>query len=877
MSLERKAGQLFQSWILSRASSEQKNKMKAWIRDVGLGGVILSLGTTEQARALIDELQACAKEAGLPPLLVTGDFECGVAFRLEGATPLGNQMLLGAGGLPRLAEAAGVLTAVEGRRLGFHWAFAPVVDVNVNPANPIINVRSFGEDPRLVARMSAAFVHGLESTGWMIGTAKHFPGHGDVASDSHLTMPTVPGDRKRLDEVDLVPFRAAIEAGVSSVMTGHLAVPGLGEEPLVPATLSQRILTGVLREELGFKGLIVTDALDMHGVREKIEPQEAAVRALAAGADVLLMPPDPLAARDAVVAAVKEGRVAQGRLDEACRRVLALKARLGVAGRLPALPQAERVLGRAGELAGEIARRGITLVKDEQGLWPLRTKPSVLVGLLDEAPAAGRGEALPAARRYLVHRQSTADEIAAAAKALRESELPFVALYVKVRSYSGTIGLPAELAPVVEALRAKPRAVVVSFGNPYLVARFPGVSTYACAYDGSPHVEAAVAQALLGKTPVTGRLPITIPAVAERGSGLSRLPSGGALEPALPAEEGLRATLPAEVRTLLERAVADRCAPGAVCLVLRRGRVVTEVAVGREGYDAGSPAVTPQTRYDLASLTKVCATTPLVLKLVEQGKLSLEGKVAELVPGFTGTGKEKVTLRHLLTHSAGLPAYERFYQTLAGKEAILEAASKAPLMGEPGGATVYSDLGMILLLACAERAGGKDFATLCKEQVFAPLQMRTATFGAVGKPLDAPPTEDDPWRGRVVRGEVHDENAFAMGGVSGHAGLFGTAEDVARIGCAFLGGGGGWLDPRLATGATMRQGLVEGSPRALGFDTHERGFWHTGFTGTSLWCDRQRDLCVVLLTNRVHPTRVNAKIMKLRKDLHELVSGACED
>lgn len=342
------------------------------------------------------------------------------------------------------------------------------------------------------------------------------------------------------------------------------------------------------------------------------------------------------------------------------------------------------------------------------------------------------------------------------------------------------------------------------------------------------------------------------------------------------AQEGAgHARLHGLVRSLLQEGVAQRAFPGAVARVMVGARVVAEVAVGRETYDPAAPPVRADSVFDLASLTKVCATTPAVLRLVARGRLSFETPVAELVEGFRGRGKERVTIQHLLAHASGLPAYVRFFRTLRGKDTITAAAAAEPLMAEPGTRTIYSDLGFVLLASCLERATGRTFEEVVRDQVFDPLGMTGARFTRTGRPIDAVPTEDCPWRGRVVRGEVHDENAYAMGGVSGHAGMFATAADVARVGRAFLRPEG-YLPAALAARAVRPAGLVAGSTRGLGWDTFRpggaggtllspRAFGHTGFTGTSIWCDPDRDLCMVLLTNRVHPTRVNGRIAGIRR------------
>lgn len=894
LSLEEQAGQLFMPWILARAPADARARLCAQVRELGLGGVIVSLGDVQQAGALIGELQRSARV----PLLIASDFETSAAARLSGATELGNAMLLGASGSALLARAAGRVTAREGRALGFHVAFAPVLDVNSNPANPIINVRSFGEDPALVARLGRAWIAGLQEGG-MLATAKHFPGHGDVATDSHLVLPTLPGDRARLDRIELAPFRAAVDAGVAAIMTGHLAVPGLGEDPAVPATLSRRILTDVLRGELGFRGLIVTDALEMGGVRGGGESEDTAVRALRAGADLLLMPTDVRASRDAVVAAVRSGAVTPERFASAVRAVLRIKAAAGLLdGGAPAMPTFGWIGDAEHRSVGQaIAGRGLTLVRDGRGIVPLAARNRLgrcaVVSLLDE-DVAGRGDTFVAETRrgflrsdvHRLHPGSDAASLDAAAAAIGSQDLAIVALHVRVREYSGRLGVPPALAPVLEALRSAPRAIVVSFGSPYLLGALPADAACLCAFSEGWSIERAAAHALWGAAAITGRLPVSVPGVAASGAGLSWQPPAGALARGTAADEDLAADLEARIEALLDAAIAERVFPGAVALVTRRARIVARVFAGRETHDPDAPLVHAESLFDLASLTKVCATVPAVLRLVAAGKLALDTRVAELVEEFRGTDKERVTVRDLLAHAGGLAAHADF-RALRGREAIVAAAARADLVAAPRTRETYSDLGAILLMACIERAAGEPFEAFVQREVFAPLGMERAAFARTGEPLDAVPTEDCPWRGRVIRGEAHDENAFAMGGVSGHAGLFATAADVARIGNAFLGGGRGWLPPALARQAVARAELIADGTRALGWDTFVPGgsggallspaaFGHTGFTGTSIWCDPRSDLCIVLLTNRVHPTRAGDGIQRVRGALADLVVKSLE-
>ncbi|MHC4853535.1 MAG: glycoside hydrolase family 3 N-terminal domain-containing protein [Planctomycetota bacterium] len=889
MSLEEKAGRLLMVWSYSREEGQAAARKRLFelAREGVIGGVVLSLGHRDEAAKLTLELQKHAKH----PLLMAGDFETGLSFRLKGTTHVGTAMLIGATGLSRLAHDAGRITAVEGNALGFHMNFGPVLDVNNNPDNPIINVRSFGEDPTAVARLGAAYIRGQQSHG-MLATAKHFPGHGDVSKDSHLVLTTVTGDRRRLDSLELPPFRAAIRARVAAIMTAHVAVPGLGEEPGVPATLSKKILTDVLRKELGFDGIIVTDALTMGGVSKVVDDiHMAPLRALEAGADLLLMPKDVRKARGAIVAAVRSGRLAEARLDESVLKLLRV---IRVEEIAATQARGQRPHPSSAATAAAIARRGLTLVRDDNGLLPVQPRAGmVLLNLMDKRGSAGstlvehlrRGGLRfgshgldPRSRRTLLVQ---AEKAAAGARTL------IVAMHVRVRSYSGRIGLPPVFDGIVAVIRKHPQAIVLSFGNPYLVRGFPTIKTYVCAFDHGEGIEQAAAEALTGKQPVTGRLPVRIPGVAPRGYGLS---VGFAMAAATaPDREGLAKDLEPRIRKYLEQAIADRVFPGAVALVTRRGHIVAELAVGSQGWDQGSKQVATDTVYDMASLTKVCATLPALLTLVARGKLDLDDKVQDHLPGFRGKDKDKVTIRHLMAHCSGLPGYIRYFLRLDGKDNILRAVLAEPLEYAPGTKTIYSDLGLMLLMAVVEKASGRSFQKYARE-IHTALAMSSARFVPVGKPIAAAPTEDCPWRGRVMRGEVHDENAWAMGGISGHAGLFATARDVACLGNIFLAGGGGHWPAPLARQATRRVGLAPKSSRALMWDTFvsgrscgtqlsDRAFGHTGFTGTSVWCDPRYDLCMVLLTNRVHKSRKHGTrtISDVRGGFHDLVVRSLED
>jgi beta-N-acetylhexosaminidase len=514
----------------------------AQVRDEKVGGFTISVGSPLDIASKVEAMQAFATV----PLLFAADFEAGAGFRargglflpnaieLGGATWTSPLMALGAANDTALAHALGRVTAVEGRALGVHIVYGPVLDVNNNSANPVINVRSFGEDPARVAALGAAFIRGVQSNG-MIATGKHFPGHGDTDVNSHLALPVVNVTRARLDSVELVPFRAAVEAGVGAMMTFHGAMP-LIDRSGVPATLSPAIIGRLLRDTLGFDGLAITDAMDMRGVLDQYGGREAAIRAVLAGADVLIQPEDVTQAIDAIVGAVNAGRIPAARVRDAARRVLLAKARVG----LTTTPRIDRAALRATvgtpahlALADTLAMRGITLVRDAGDRIPLarggRGVLSVTVARRSDLLA---GVAFDATLRSAGHRVRSVflDADAAptasysAALALADSaDAVVVSSYVATRWDAATIQQSRDFVDFATTLASRPRGVsVVAFGNPYLLQQVSSVPTYLVAWGGTSSAQRAAARALAGVAPISARLPIAIPPLAPVGAGLSR-------------------------------------------------------------------------------------------------------------------------------------------------------------------------------------------------------------------------------------------------------------------------------------------------------------------------------------------------------------------
>jgi beta-glucosidase-like glycosyl hydrolase/CubicO group peptidase (beta-lactamase class C family) len=906
MTLEEKIGQMLMVFYFGGLLSTESEQYKELVRQVEqnhVGGLVASTrgsalgverGTAYPTAVLANQLQRRAKV----PLLVAADFERGTPMRVREGTSFPDAMAVAATGNPQDAYTMGRITALEARAAGVHWIFAPVADVNINPENPIINTRSFGEDPQKVAALVEAFVRGVEENG-ALACAKHFPGHGDTAVDSHVDLSVVGGDRARLESVELPPFRAAIAAGTSTIMTGHLAVPAIEPNAELPATMSSNILTGLLRRELGYQGIIVTDALDMGGVTVRYPPGEVAVRSVEAGADVLLVPPMPEAAIAALKEAVATGRIPVARIDESVRRILRAKARLGLhEKRLVDVDALNTVYRRPEFLAAaqEIADRGITLLRNQENLVPLHgTQPRrvllvTVAGDRDPYPGEdierelrGRVDSLTAIRTDTGFAPVETIKL----PPLENYDLVLLALLVRVADRKNTVGLPANQAALVnDLLNSGKPVIVMSFGSPYLIAHFPQAKTWIAAFTTQDVAQRAAVRALFGQIGITGKLPVTVPGVAKLGDGLTTTPRPMTLQPA-PAEMDGRL---APAYAVVERGVTEKAFPGGVLAVGYRGELAVR-AFGRQSHDAKAPTVTPETIYDAASVTKPVVTATLIAMLMTAGRVQVDAPLVKYIPEFAqGPQPEwrtRVTLRHLLTHTSGLPTHRRYFLEARSKAEILRRAHEEALEFEPGTRAQYSDVGFILLGEVIERLTGKDLATLARERIFEPLGMKNSLFNPPAnlRSRIAPTENDTAWRKRVVHGEVHDENAAAMGGIAGHAGLFTTAGDLA-IFCQSLLNGGVYAHQRILSRRTIELFTtpheVAGRPRALGWAAFvpggsggnllsERSFGHTGFTGTSVWVDPERGLFVVLLTNRVHPSRENNQIEAVRTAVHDAV------
>ena len=905
LTLEEKVGQLFvTSASAARLTGGEALDLLSTVRRGAVGGVVFTSGAaSDQARA-IRQLQLNAPL----PLLVSQEVESGLGARLSGATQFPSAMAVGAAQSPELAYLQGRAIAREARSIGVHVAYAPVGDVAPDVPDPALDTRSFGSDAGAVGALATSMLRGLQDGG-VVATLRHLPTDPLAPTDRQLVGLETAGD------VELAPFRQAVDAGVMSVMTGP------------PGPDDAQPWTGRLRNDLRFSGLVVADA-SSGDARSTRDAGEQAVRAIEAGADQLLLSTDVDASSKAVLRAVASGRLSEARIDASARRVLRAKAWAGLeempAGELDALgtPQERRaarlaplvapppaLLARSGALADHIARRSTTVLQDRDGLLPFAGPDAparILTLVLDDGLDAATGrplvdaiaERIPEGGAALSQRLSLGDPESIYDTALRlvdDADVTVLATFRRARPGPDGLALPPRHAELARRVVAQGRAVVVAtFGTPHVAQDVGGVDAVVAAYGDGRAEQHAVADALFGRSAFTGRLPVALTGYGDADDGLQLAQQTP--RPGSGLDAGLNPNVGERVDAVLRRAISDRAFPGAGVAIGRAGVLLRLRGYGSLSYSGASPA-TAETPYDLASLTKVVGTTLAVMQLVEEGRLDLDGLARDYLPRFRPEGDTGITIRQLLSHTAGQRPWYPFYaHGLLDERSILDKVYSDTLIYRPGARSRYSDYDMIVLGEVIEAVTGESLDRYLERAIYRPLGMRSTGFrraGAVDR-FAAPTEVDRVWRNRVLQGEVHDEAASALGGVAGHAGLFSTADDLATFGFMLANRGRAertrMFSIRTLDTFTERVRLRSTYPTGLGWMVRApgrsysssgshfgpRSFGHTGFTGTSIWVDPDQELFVVLLTNRVHPTRNNSRIKDVRSDLADAVASSVE-
>jgi beta-glucosidase-like glycosyl hydrolase/CubicO group peptidase (beta-lactamase class C family) len=896
-----------------------------------IGGLCFFQGDPQQQAQLTKYWQVLSKT----PLLITIDAEWGLGMRLKNAWSFPKQMTLGAVTDNELIYRMAYKIGQHCKSIGTEMNFAPVVDINSNPANPVINFRSFGEDPQQVAIKGAAYIRGLQDAGVM-ACAKHFPGHGDTDSDSHYTLPLLNHNRQVIDSIDLVPFRKAMEAHVSGIMTAHLFIPALDARKNMATSLSDKAIDSLMKQVMGFDGLAVTDALDMKGVTASHQIGEIEKMAYLAGNDILLLPLAIGSAIDKIIKAIEQGEISGEEIDARCRKILTYKYITGLYNfdyddididKIPAL-----VNDTESELiTRQIYEKAITIVKNHRDLLPLQRLDtlriaSVAIGSASVSTFQKTLELYAPVTHFQAGDAPTAAEISNLRKQLQNYNLIIISLesprLLPRNNYSVT---QAALQLVAEIKSLPSHAVLDIFGNAYLLKSFAdnkNLDAIVMSYENNDLVKEVSAQMLFGATGAFGSLPVTVTSTYPAGTGLITRPLAR-LRYSIPEEVGIDHRMLDTLDRLIEKAIREKAFPGAQMLLAKDGVVFYNKSFGNHIYNNERP-VQHDDLYDLASLTKILATTPAIMELQDEGLFDIDQPLSVYLPYLQSSNKSGMITRDAMTHQARLQAWIPFYiKTIidykpdkrlyhskpeAGyttqvadklyildlyRDSIFDTITSSKLLKKKE--YKYSDLGFILLYDAIQKITATPMDVWMQNEFYKPLGMTTMGY-LPRQRFDLNrivPTENDTiFRKQLVHGYVHDPGAAMLGGVSGHAGLFANANDVAKMMQMYLQkgfyGGRQYIKPETMEEFTRQQFPLDDNRRGIGFDkplpVYDRAgpackgasaasFGHSGFTGTYAWADPDHQLVYIFLSNRVYPDAGNNGLTKsnLRTKLHQLV------
>ena len=889
------------------------------------GGICFFKGTPFKQALLTNHLQNNAKT----PLLFATDAEWGLGMRLDSAFSFPKQMLLGAISNDSLIYQMASQIAKDCRRMGIQIDFAPVIDINNNPNNPVINIRSFGEDKYLVARKGSVYMNALHDNK-ILAVAKHFPGHGDTDMDSHLALPLIKHTRERLDSIELVPFRKMIKDSIDGIMVAHLYVPALDTTNNTPATLSGKIVTGLLKNQMGFKGMVFTDALDMQAVTKFNKPGEIEVKAILAGNDILLLPQNIAIAVNTIRQAVDSCLIPDSLIDIKCRKILQLKYKYGLTKPFPVNtshliedlnPVSSEILSR------KLVKEGITIVKDRYNLIPLSLldhRKIVCISIGDTSRTVFQkrlGKYAPVIYINLPHNFS-GTIMDSVLHQISGYNLIIIGIHKTNNFPEKKFGISDQAVSLIDTLSVKNKVVLDIFGSPYSLGLFKHtdqMDAILISYQDLKEIEDISAQIIFGGIPAKGKLPVTASPGIPSGSGIQT--SKVRLEYVLPEEIGISSSALKKIDSIVLEGIDAKAYPGCQVLFAKDGKIFYQKSFGLMRYE-DTTRVNNKDLYDLASLTKVAGTTLAIMKLYEEGKIKPDEKLGIYLPEVRGSNKEPLTIREIMAHQAGLQAWIPFYQkTLTDRkrdssiyrstssenfpfrvaeniyirrdyrDSIYKAIIDSPLLN--GKEYKYSDMGFYLLQRIIEKMTGQSLDAYLRSKFYDPLGLTTLGY----LPRDrfalsriAPTENDVVFREQVIQGDVHDPGAAMLGGIAGHAGLFSNSNDLAILLQMLLWhgeyGAKQYLLPSTINEFTRVQFPENRNRRGLGFDkplntyipdgpscrsASPQSFGHSGFTGTYIWADPENNLIYVFLSNRVYPDASNQKLqeMNIRTRIHQ--------
>lgn len=917
---QERIAQLLMVAAFSNKGAQHEKEINKLIDEQKIGGLIFFQGGPSREASLINRYQKTSKV----PLLIAMDAEWGLGMRLDSTISFPYQMTLGAIQNNDLIYQMGKEVARQLKVAGIQVNFAPVSDVNNNPANPVINYRSFGENKYEVATKATAYMKGMQDQN-VLATAKHFPGHGDTGTDSHYALPQINHSRQRLDSLELYPFRELIRAGIGGIMVAHLNVPSLDPTP-GPSTLSKKIITDLLKNELHFQGLIVTDAMNMKGVTAGHTPGVVDKDAILAGNDLLEFTEDVPRALDEIMLAVKNGLISQKEIDERCRKVLAVKYGTGLSkietlettGAAKALNAIEAKL-----LNRNLTEASLTVLRNEHDLVPLQrldtlTVASVSIAANAITPFQKSLDLYTKVKHFVVLKDASDKIIDSIRTELKKYNLVIASLHDTGSRPLNKLDVSESVSKLITEISNMKKAVLTVFKNPYVLDKIIDIenaNTLVVTYQDNINAEELSAQLIFGGISASGRLPVSVGVKFKSGDGLD-VKGGIRFKYTLPEDAGMDSkVLNTKIDSLVKQALDAYAIPGCQILVAKDKKVVFYKAYGLQQY-SDSAKVKLDDLYDLASVTKISTSVPSLMKLYDEGKFKLDATLGDYLPAFKHSNKSNIPMYDILTHQARFQPWIPFWKNTIRKngsyrwhtfkkdsserysirvkqdmyldkkypDKMVNSIRKSPLLEEKK--YVYSDFFFILAPRVVESMIDESFPTYLDKNFYSSLGATSITYNPLSKyPMSSIiPTEHDySFRHEPIRGTVHDEGAIMLGGISGHAGLFANANDLAKLMQMYLDGGeyGG---QRYIAESTFKKWTTTQFPendnrRGLGFDkpnliylgennnaakdASTASFGHTGFTGTMTWMDPSMGLLYIFLSNRVEPTRNNTRLYQL--------------
>jgi len=929
MTLDEKIGQLFMVQAYSNKDEKHRNSIDSLIKNYHIGGLIFMQGTPEKQAVLTNNYQSNSKI----PLLIGFDGEWGLDMRLKDTYRFPWNMTLGAITDNKLVEEFGAQLGKHCQRMGIHINFAPVVDININPENPIIGNRSFGENRENVTQKALAFVKGMQSQ-HVLSNAKHFPGHGDTATDSHKALPILDFDFKRLDSIELHPYKQLIDNNLTSVMVAHLSVIGLEENKDCPTSLSYQVISKLLKEKLNFEGLILTDALNMKGVSNYSELGEINLEALLAGNDMLLIPTDVPLAVDNIKAALKENLITLERLNYSVRKILKAKYWAGLNKyKKIELANLQQDLNAIEDelLHRNLVENSITLLKNESLIFPiqhLERKKIAYVKLGD----ANHSDFLNMLKNYAEVTEISNDTLDNLISELKPYNLVIVGYHKSNDNPWKDYKFKPEELDKLQAIAKNNHVILNVFASPYSLLQlenFKHIEGVVVSFQNSKISQEISAQMLFGALNIKGKLPVSIAGEFSENDGILSN-SLGVLGYSIPEDVGLSSKKLSKIDSVAAVILKGKMAPGMQILVARKGKVVYNKSFGFHTDEEKTPVVNSDL-YDIASLTKIVATLPLIMELEERNVLHLNSTLGSLIHRLRKTNKNKLTVQEVLSHYGGLkpwlPFYLKtldsttkkpsadFYRTERSHKFNLKVTDSLYLLSAYEDEMFdliahsellkkkeykYSDLPFYIFKNYIENHYKNDLNVLTQLHFYRPMGANRITYlplEKISKNEIVPTEKDNYYRYKLVHGDVHDMGAAMQGGIGGHAGVFSNANDIAKIIQMYLQkgyyGGQRYFQPETIDKFNHRYYANEGVRKGVGFDkpqldenikstcgcVSESSFGHSGFTGTYTWADPESEIVYVFLSNRIFPTSGNMDLVKynIRTEIQQLIQDAIID